>query len=160
MKSATKQSLFYALGCFIIIALYASYYPLWLWDKTRTVSEPEITKHATAHSYVLISDNANMYCNRNIFNLCEQGCEIINSHWAGKRNNDGSLNCQLTLEMYFSSFAPETDSIVPSNRLILTLSNGDSIITQARKYHSSESIGSWSTKKRERSASLSSRVPA
>ncbi len=139
----TKVNKWKIIGCVIIIVLCLCTYPMWLWDTTRTAFKPEMTKLGTVNSYVLVSDNANMYCNPIIYKECDQGCEIINSHWAGKRNADGSLNCQLTMEMYFSTYMLQTDSIVPGNRLVLTLSNGDSIVMRARKLHAPKSIGSW-----------------
>lgn len=125
------------IGCIIIILVYACEYHIWLLITTYTSSTPSIVEQKTMRTNNGIADFARtntalVYRNNVIYRECDQGCEAINLFWKGmKYRTDGKIGVQPCLQMYFSSYQLETDSIIPANSLVIYLNNGDSIAKHA-----------------------------
>lgn len=131
-----KRSWRTIIGCSIIIVLLGfGYYPGWLFWTTYS-SEQSVLKDQTQNPSREVSETArtnivNIFCNTWYFDVCDQGCEVVNMYWLGSLMRNGKYRCQPVLDMYFSTYTLQTDTIAQGNLLVLYLSNGDSIAIPA-----------------------------
>ena len=135
------------IGFVVVLLLYVGYYPVWLFVTTYTDSQPTFEEQFVKQTKIGRADIARtntalVYRNNIIYKECEQGCEAINFRWKGAKYRDkGTVAIQPCLEMYFSSYELKTDSILPNNRLVMYMENGDSIALHAMQTYRPSSIG-------------------
>ena len=134
-------------GIIIIVFFGLGYYPGWLFLTTYSL-ERSTLKNQTQNPSREVSATArtnivNIYCNTWYYDVCDQGCEVVNMCWFASLMRNGKYRCQPVLDMYFSSYSPQTDTIAEGNHLILYLSNGDSIAKPATQTYIPHSMGSY-----------------
>ena len=149
-KNSSDKSLRNTLiGFVLIVAIYLLVHPVWLLFNARTASDPLITQRKSIQTTegptdVVWTDDVNLYRNNIIYNVCDQGCEVINMRWGGfKYHSDGRRVYEVRLAMYFSEYALQTDTIVPGNRLVLYMENGDSLVKVSKRYYAASSMGNF-----------------
>ncbi|MBQ7631957.1 MAG: hypothetical protein IJS82_04270 [Paludibacteraceae bacterium] len=150
MEKRSNQSLRNTfIGFVLIVVIYLLVHPVWLLFNARTASEPSIIQRKSIHTAegpadVVWTDDVNIYRNNIIYNVSDQGCEVINMRWGGFRYRSNGLRVyEVSLAMYFSEYALQTDTIVPGNRLVLYLENGDSLVTVSQCYYPASSMGNF-----------------
>jgi len=134
------------IGILLLLLMYWAVYPVWLlwttYSTEETVLKEPVISQSLNDTLEARTNIVNIYRNNWFYNVCDQGCEVVNMYWYAYRLKNGKYRCEPVLDMYFSTYKPRTDTIAPGNRLVLYLANGDTIVKTADNWFFPRSIGS------------------
>ena len=137
-STTNTRSTLTIIGCIIIIAVSVCYQPSKLLFSTYSSSSPALKDLINNPTHEVArtarTNIVNVYRSRIHFDIgfyyedSDQQCRAVNMYWFGVNKHNGKYFCQPALDMYFSTKIDNTDTIIPGNRLVMILANGDSIV--------------------------------